>query len=228
MQLNGRRVMIVHGTDDDFTHPSSSYRLAERARRVNREICRSRSTPTPRLYQHRAEVFALTADFVLGSLQDRPYARPSRTRWRRRRRWPADAAGAGFGRSCGRTPPPHCDPHPPTSTDARTTPARHLTQFHTADPHTPARKGRGAALREPSRESRRRGGRAEEACPKGGPHGGPRSTRPRPHAIRSNTIGPPTTTRKRPPPPCPVNAPLNASSAYPNFSGVSVCNVSNG
>jgi dienelactone hydrolase len=70
-QLIGRRVMIVHGTDDDSTDPGVSYRLAERVKKVNRQICRFEvHSDGHTLHQHRAEVF------VLGSLLDRPYARP--------------------------------------------------------------------------------------------------------------------------------------------------------
>jgi pimeloyl-ACP methyl ester carboxylesterase len=76
-QLIGRRVLIVHGTDDGATDPELSYRLAERAKKVNREVCRFEvHSDGHGLNQHRNEVFALTADFVLGSLVDRPYARP--------------------------------------------------------------------------------------------------------------------------------------------------------
>ena len=76
-QLIGRRVLVVHGTDDDSTDPEVSYELAERAKKVNREVCRFEvHSDGHGLHQHRPEVFALTADFVLGSLLDRPYARP--------------------------------------------------------------------------------------------------------------------------------------------------------
>jgi dienelactone hydrolase len=76
-QLNGRHVLIVHGTDDSATDPELSYHLAERAKKVNREVCRFEvHSDGHGLHQHRAEVFALTADFVLGSLLERPYARP--------------------------------------------------------------------------------------------------------------------------------------------------------
>jgi hypothetical protein len=76
-QLIGRRVLIVHGTEDEVTAPEASYRLAERVKKVNREVCRFEvHSDGHALHQHRAEVFALTADFVLGSLLDRPYARP--------------------------------------------------------------------------------------------------------------------------------------------------------
>jgi hypothetical protein len=102
-QLIGRRVMIVHGTDDGATDPELSYRLAERAKKVNREVCRFEvHSDGHGLHQHRNEVFALTTDFVLGSLLERAYARPV-----------ADALAAppplglrmplaaGFGRSLG-------------------------------------------------------------------------------------------------------------------------------
>lgn len=76
-QLAGRRVLLVHGTDDDVTAPELSYRLAERAKKANRDVCRFEvHSDGHGLHQHRAEVFALAADFVLGSLLDRPYARP--------------------------------------------------------------------------------------------------------------------------------------------------------
>ncbi|WNI17412.1 alpha/beta hydrolase [Actinacidiphila sp. ITFR-21] len=76
-QLIGRRVLVVHGTDDESTDPELSYRLAERAKKVNRQVCRFEvHSASHGLHQHRAEVFALTADFVLGSLLERPYARP--------------------------------------------------------------------------------------------------------------------------------------------------------
>jgi len=76
-QLIGREVLLVHGTEDDSTVPELSYRLAERAKKVNRDVCRFEvHSDGHTLHQHRAEVFALTADFVLGSLLDRPFARP--------------------------------------------------------------------------------------------------------------------------------------------------------
>jgi hypothetical protein len=76
-QLIGRKVLIAHGTDDEFTDPELSYRLAERAKKVNRQVCRFEvHSAGHALHPHRAEVFALTADFVLGTLLDRPFARP--------------------------------------------------------------------------------------------------------------------------------------------------------
>ncbi|MFG2428587.1 alpha/beta hydrolase [Streptomyces sp. NPDC048590] len=76
-QLAGRRVLLVHGTNDARTDPELSYRLAERAKKVNRETCRFEvHSDGHALRQHRAEVMALAADFVAGSLFARPYARP--------------------------------------------------------------------------------------------------------------------------------------------------------
>ncbi|BFO14806.1 alpha/beta hydrolase [Streptomyces sp. KM77-8] len=39
-QLAGRRVMIVHGTNDARSDPELSFRLAARAKKANREVCR--------------------------------------------------------------------------------------------------------------------------------------------------------------------------------------------
>ncbi|MEU0135342.1 alpha/beta hydrolase [Streptomyces sp. NPDC006296] len=75
--LAGRRVLIVHGTNDARTDPELSYRLAERAKKANRHTCRFEvHSDGHALRQHRAEVVALAADFVRGSLFARPYARP--------------------------------------------------------------------------------------------------------------------------------------------------------
>ncbi|QDY81200.1 alpha/beta hydrolase [Streptomyces qinzhouensis] len=76
-QLVGRRVMIVHGTNDERSCPDLSYRLAERAKKVNRDICRFEvHTDGHALRQHHAEVLALAVDFVIGSLFPQPYSRP--------------------------------------------------------------------------------------------------------------------------------------------------------
>jgi dienelactone hydrolase len=76
-QLVGRRVLIVHGTEDTRTDPELSYRLAERAKKGNRDTCRFEvHSDGSSLHQHRAEVTALAKDFVLGSLFARSYARP--------------------------------------------------------------------------------------------------------------------------------------------------------
>lgn len=76
-QLIGRQVLFVHGTNDLETDPDLSYRLAERAKKVNRDVCRFEvhSDGHP-LHEHRSEVAALTADFALGTLFGRALARP--------------------------------------------------------------------------------------------------------------------------------------------------------
>ncbi|MFE9405537.1 alpha/beta hydrolase [Streptomyces sp. NPDC006530] len=76
-QLVGRRVMIVHGTNDARTDPELSYRLAERAKKANRDTCRFEvHSDGHSMRQHRPEVHALAVDFVFGTLFSRPYARP--------------------------------------------------------------------------------------------------------------------------------------------------------
>ncbi|MEV5506512.1 alpha/beta hydrolase [Streptomyces orinoci] len=76
-QLAGRRVLLVHGTNDERTDPDLSYRLAERAKKVNRQVCRFEvHSDGHALRQHRGEVLALAVDFVRGSLFGHPYARP--------------------------------------------------------------------------------------------------------------------------------------------------------
>ncbi|MFE3827559.1 alpha/beta hydrolase [Streptomyces sp. NPDC059092] len=76
-QLVGRRVMIMHGTTDARTDPELSYRLAERAKKTSRDICRFEvHSDGHALRQHHAEVLALASDFVLGSLLPRAYSRP--------------------------------------------------------------------------------------------------------------------------------------------------------
>jgi dienelactone hydrolase len=76
-QLGGRRVLIAHGTRDEEADPELSYRFAQRVKKVNPDICRFEvHSDSHTLYQHRSEVFALTADFVLGTLFDRCFARP--------------------------------------------------------------------------------------------------------------------------------------------------------
>lgn len=75
--LAGRRVLIVHGTNDARTNPELSYRLAERAKKSNRDTCRFEvHSDGHALRQHRSEVMALAADFIRGSLFARSYARP--------------------------------------------------------------------------------------------------------------------------------------------------------
>ncbi|MFW6694706.1 alpha/beta hydrolase [Streptomyces sp. MAR4 CNX-425] len=76
-QLSGRTVLFVHGTDDERTDPDLSYRLAVRAKKANRDVCRFEvHSDGHGLHQHRSEVLALAADFVRGSLFGRPYSRP--------------------------------------------------------------------------------------------------------------------------------------------------------
>jgi alpha-beta hydrolase superfamily lysophospholipase len=103
-QLGGRRILIAHGTRDAEADPELSYRFAQRVKKTNPDICRFEvHSDGHTLYQHRPEVFALTADFALGALFGRPLSRPI-----------ADALAAppplglrmplasGFGRSSGR------------------------------------------------------------------------------------------------------------------------------
>ncbi|MDI3385571.1 prolyl oligopeptidase family serine peptidase [Streptomyces sp. B-S-A8] len=76
-QLSGRRVLIVHGTNDERTDPELSFRFAERVKKANRDTCRFEvHSDGHGLHQHRAEVAALAADFVLGALFGRPFSRP--------------------------------------------------------------------------------------------------------------------------------------------------------
>jgi hypothetical protein len=76
-QLAGKQVLMVHGTNDARTDPELSYRLAERAKKSNRDTCRFEvHSDGNALRQHHDEVLALAADFVLGSLFTRTYARP--------------------------------------------------------------------------------------------------------------------------------------------------------
>ena len=76
-QLHGRRVMIVHGTNDERTDPELSFRLAARAKKANRDVCRFEVHADGHgLRQYRSEVLALTADFVRGALFGTPFSRP--------------------------------------------------------------------------------------------------------------------------------------------------------
>jgi predicted esterase len=76
-QLAGRQVLIMHGTNDARTDPELSYRLAERAKKANRDICRFEvHSDGHALREHQGEVQALASDFVLGALFTRAYARP--------------------------------------------------------------------------------------------------------------------------------------------------------
>lgn len=76
-QLAGRQVMIVHGTNDERTDPELSFRLAQRAKKANRGICRFEvHSDGHSMHQHRGEVLALASDFVRGSLFGHGYSRP--------------------------------------------------------------------------------------------------------------------------------------------------------
>ncbi|MBB4891669.1 dienelactone hydrolase [Streptomyces olivoverticillatus] len=76
-QLVGRRVLLVHGTNDERTDPDLSYRLAERAKKLNRDVCRFEvHSDGHGLQQHRPEVQALVVDFVRGTLFGHHFARP--------------------------------------------------------------------------------------------------------------------------------------------------------
>ncbi|MFD9359191.1 alpha/beta hydrolase [Streptomyces sp. NPDC060031] len=76
-QLLGRRVLIVHGTNDAHSDPELSFRFATRAKKANRETCRFEvHSDGHRLREHQAEVVALSVDFVLGSMFSGRYSRP--------------------------------------------------------------------------------------------------------------------------------------------------------
>ncbi|MEU1198319.1 alpha/beta hydrolase [Streptomyces sp. NPDC005813] len=76
-QLAGRRVLIVHGTHDERTDPELSFRLAARAKKANRDICRFEvHADGHALHQYRNEVLALAEDFVLGTLFGHAFSRP--------------------------------------------------------------------------------------------------------------------------------------------------------
>ncbi|EGX57484.1 hypothetical protein SZN_22471 [Streptomyces zinciresistens K42] len=76
-QLGGRRVMIVHGTNDERTDPELSFRLAARAKKANRDVCRFEvHSDRHALHQHRDEVLCLAEDFVMGALFGSAFSRP--------------------------------------------------------------------------------------------------------------------------------------------------------
>jgi len=76
-QLSGKHVLLVHGTDDEHTAPELSYRLAERAKKSNANVCRFEvHTDGHNLRHHYTEVAALAENFVLGTLCGREFARP--------------------------------------------------------------------------------------------------------------------------------------------------------
>ena len=75
--LVGRHVLIAHGTNDGASDPDLSYRFAERAKKINPNVCRFEvHSDGHSLHQHRPEVFALAADFILGTLCGHAFARP--------------------------------------------------------------------------------------------------------------------------------------------------------
>ncbi len=76
-QLAGRQVLIVHGTNDERTDPELSFRLAERAKKANRDVCRFEVHADGHgLHQYRSEVQSLAEDFVMGALFGLPFSRP--------------------------------------------------------------------------------------------------------------------------------------------------------
>ncbi|MEU1054816.1 alpha/beta hydrolase [Streptomyces sp. NPDC005876] len=76
-QLAGRRVLIVHGTNDRRSDPELSFRLAARAKKANRDVCRFEvHSDGHGLRHYRDEVAALAEDFVLGTLFGRAFSRP--------------------------------------------------------------------------------------------------------------------------------------------------------
>ncbi|MGW0362150.1 alpha/beta hydrolase [Streptomyces sp. NPDC002990] len=76
-QLAGRRVLIVHGTNDARSDPEASFLLAARAKKANRSTCRFEvHSDGHGLREHQAEVVALAVDFVLGSVFSGRYSRP--------------------------------------------------------------------------------------------------------------------------------------------------------
>ncbi|MFE0457116.1 alpha/beta hydrolase [Streptomyces sp. NPDC058914] len=78
-QLVGRQVLIVHGTNDERTDPELSFRLAARAKKVNREVCRFEVHADGHgLHQYRAEVLCLAEDFVRGVMFGQGFSRPVR------------------------------------------------------------------------------------------------------------------------------------------------------
>lgn len=76
-QLADCQVMIVHGTNDRRTDPELSFRLAERAKKTNRMVCRFEvHSDGHALRQHHSEVLSLAKDFTMGALLGRAYSRP--------------------------------------------------------------------------------------------------------------------------------------------------------
>ncbi|MFC9928573.1 alpha/beta hydrolase [Streptomyces sp. NPDC127190] len=76
-QLVGRRVLIVHGTNDERTDPELSFRYAARAKKVNREVCRFEvHSDGHRMRGHRDEVAWLAVDFMRAALFGEVLSRP--------------------------------------------------------------------------------------------------------------------------------------------------------
>jgi hypothetical protein len=76
-QLAGRQVLIVHGTNDERSDPELSFRLASRAKKANRDVCRFEvHSDGHGLRQYRDEVSALAEDFVMGALFGQSFSRP--------------------------------------------------------------------------------------------------------------------------------------------------------
>jgi hypothetical protein len=76
-QLVGRRVLLVHGTNDGRTDPELSFRFAVRAKKANRDVCRFEVHADGHgLHQYRSEVHSLVCDFVMGTLFGRAFSRP--------------------------------------------------------------------------------------------------------------------------------------------------------
>ncbi|MBL1081324.1 alpha/beta hydrolase [Streptomyces actinomycinicus] len=76
-QLSGRRVLIVHGTNDERTDPELSFRFAARAKKANREVCRFEvHSDGHGLNGYREEVLCLASDFVMGALFGHSVSRP--------------------------------------------------------------------------------------------------------------------------------------------------------
>ncbi|MFE1751331.1 alpha/beta hydrolase [Streptomyces anandii] len=76
-QLVGRRVLLVHGTNDGRTDPELSFRFAVRAKKANRDVCRFEVHADGHgLHQYRSEVHSLVRDFVMGTLFGRAFSRP--------------------------------------------------------------------------------------------------------------------------------------------------------
>ncbi|MCK1795622.1 alpha/beta hydrolase [Streptomyces sp. XM4193] len=76
-QLTGRQVLLAHGTDDRHTDPELSFRLAERLKKINTDVCRFEvHTDRHELRYRRDEVQALARDFVYGTLAGGDFCRP--------------------------------------------------------------------------------------------------------------------------------------------------------